>query len=804
MRRTISILMAVLIILGCTLPVLSVAETNRQKLYGSVENEAGSRNGNKTDVANNGQISLVTPPNGAKSKQAADLNEALNVPGGDLQFEIMDYPDYGFYPWIVDGDCAKSESGPVGIYGVAQATVSTYVDAKEGKGVTFRFRVSCQAEEGTDWFAFFVDNSPVCVWYGEVDWTDYSYPLPAGEHELAWCYNKDDSIDEGEDAAWLDDVEIVEASLYESEHSIELDNVLNVEGGELEFYTVVEASNGYYPWIACEDYAKSTNEGVNASPYSIPPSISTMTTTVVAQQGDVLTFRYRVSSEEKMDLLRFYVDGERIERWSGEIDWSVYIYELEAGEHEFKWEYDKDWSQHIGEDAAYIDDVSVASAQAVTGIEIQPTASVPACRRLTLEWKVLPDTAFNRNVSFSSSDESIVTVDENGVITGISEGEAQVCVTTEDGGYTAYCTVTVTEAVPPVDIYGFMYARKEDDTEGYYRDMYEWCKFNDVYPEDVTMFGLMPGYEYDLVLCAIQVGDTVYGYDYNGRFFKLDFELLQIGEVYVEYLNCNVTGDESFYPTEMAYDYSTGKAYVINMMTTLWEVDLETGDLDLDSGKTIDGIIPNPGQDTSALAVGFAIDLDGNAYIMLAGMGLAMGGNGCARFASFDLETAEFTVIAQTDVEAYQEQSMCFDYNTGKLYWSQFNTVYGNEPMQLYLVDTETAQLECLGNITQYGAEILGMFIPYDNTEVPPEITPAPVTPTPEPTQTPVVPPETEEPTQTPVIPPETEEPTATEMPTIPTESPAPSVPPTGTLSLMGIGIVSLIAGAAITARRKK
>lgn len=62
---------------------------------------------------------------------------------------------------------------------------------------------------------------------------------------------------------------------------------------------------------------------------------------VDAKEGDVLTFRYKVSSEKKMDLLRFYLDGERLESWSGEVDWATFILALEAGPHELRWEYDK-------------------------------------------------------------------------------------------------------------------------------------------------------------------------------------------------------------------------------------------------------------------------------------------------------------------------------------------------------------------------------------------------------------------------------------------------------------------------------
>ena len=109
--------------------------------------------------------------------------------------------------------------------------------------------------------------------------------------------------------------------------------------------------------------------------------------------------------------------------------------------------------------------------------------------------------------------------------------------------------------------------------------------------------------------------------------------------------------------------------------------------------------------------LGFSIDLDGNAYVMLAGMGAQWGGNGCSRLASLDLETGEYTVIGQTTAECYQEQSMCFDHNSGKLYWAQFNTMYDQE-IELYIVDTETAELKDCGQIGGFGAEILGMFIP--------------------------------------------------------------------------------------------
>jgi hypothetical protein len=61
---------------------------------------------------------------------------------------------------------------------------------------------------------------------------------------------------------------------------------------------------------------------------------------------------------------------------------------------------------------------------------------------------VLPENAANKNVSWSSSDESVATVDAYGNVDGIASGSATITATTEDGGFTATCEVTVNNAFP--------------------------------------------------------------------------------------------------------------------------------------------------------------------------------------------------------------------------------------------------------------------------------------------------------------------------------------------------------------------
>ena len=62
----------------------------------------------------------------------------------------------------------------------------------------------------------------------------------------------------------------------------------------------------------------------------------------------------------------------------------------------------------------------------------------------TLIATVYPSNATNKNVSWSSSNPNIAFVNENGVVTANGIGTATVTVTTDDGGFTAECTVTVT------------------------------------------------------------------------------------------------------------------------------------------------------------------------------------------------------------------------------------------------------------------------------------------------------------------------------------------------------------------------
>jgi len=79
---------------------------------------------------------------------------------------------------------------------------------------------------------------------------------------------------------------------------------------------------------------------------------------------------------------------------------------------------------------------------AVTGVTIPSTGSVGVNNSITLAATILPANATNKTVTWSTSDAAVASVNQNGVVTGISAGTAKIVATTQDGAKTASSTIT--------------------------------------------------------------------------------------------------------------------------------------------------------------------------------------------------------------------------------------------------------------------------------------------------------------------------------------------------------------------------
>ena len=98
--------------------------------------------------------------------------------------------------------------------------------------------------------------------------------------------------------------------------------------------------------------------------------------------------------------------------------------------------------------------VTASGTVGVTGVSLDKNAlSIKQGDTSSLVATVSPSGASNKNVTWSSSNTNVATV-SNGTVTGVAPGNATITVTTQDGGYTATCSVTVTKKLSSISVSG--------------------------------------------------------------------------------------------------------------------------------------------------------------------------------------------------------------------------------------------------------------------------------------------------------------------------------------------------------------
>ncbi|MBR4391254.1 MAG: T9SS type A sorting domain-containing protein [Bacteroidales bacterium] len=94
--------------------------------------------------------------------------------------------------------CAKSSS--INDY----ETSALFITVEVGTASEMSFYYKVSSEANYDKLHFKIDNVEKDNWSGEVGWTQASYPLTPGTHQLRWEYTKDVSLQSGYDCAWID------------------------------------------------------------------------------------------------------------------------------------------------------------------------------------------------------------------------------------------------------------------------------------------------------------------------------------------------------------------------------------------------------------------------------------------------------------------------------------------------------------------------------------------------------------------------------------------------------------------------
>ena len=176
---------------------------------------------------------------------------------------------------------------------------------------TFSFRYIVSSEENSDYLIVFVDDQEIERFSGEKWYETYELPLPdKGRHIIKWMYRKDSNGNTaGNDYAcvWFEGIEKIMCDGY--------------------------SMNMVYPWAV--DY---TEWGIKTG--EISEGDTTSFSKIITEVGE-FSFRWKTSSEEGSDWLRYYINGELKGELSGITDWNDVTVSCNAGD-EITWEYSKD------------------------------------------------------------------------------------------------------------------------------------------------------------------------------------------------------------------------------------------------------------------------------------------------------------------------------------------------------------------------------------------------------------------------------------------------------------------------------
>ena len=132
-----------------------------------------------------------------------DIDEALNVQGGELAFE-----NHMLLPWITEevGGRLYAKSDIAGVDNCT-TSFSTTVNMVAGDELSFDWKVSSEADY--DYLFFYANGEEVEKISGNRNWATYTWTAPSdGEYTFEWSYVKDPYTGEGSDCGYVDNVAV--------------------------------------------------------------------------------------------------------------------------------------------------------------------------------------------------------------------------------------------------------------------------------------------------------------------------------------------------------------------------------------------------------------------------------------------------------------------------------------------------------------------------------------------------------------------------------------------------------------------
>jgi hypothetical protein len=126
-------------------------------------------------------------------------------------YETGDFTNYAWvndpvYPWVIDNanifEGVHSSKSGAGLPDGEVSHLNINIDVTAPGDISFFKFVSSEAY---DYLQFYIDGNKQGEWSGiDNAWSFVSFPVTVGNHDFEWEYDKDASVSDGQDCAWID------------------------------------------------------------------------------------------------------------------------------------------------------------------------------------------------------------------------------------------------------------------------------------------------------------------------------------------------------------------------------------------------------------------------------------------------------------------------------------------------------------------------------------------------------------------------------------------------------------------------
>lgn len=168
--------------------------------------------------------------------------------------ETFETGDFSLYDWQFSGSTnwtIVNEGAYAGTYCAQSGSIShsqqtdliLTIDILADGEISFYRKVS--SENNWDWLRFYIDNVQKGEWSGDAAWNQEAYPVTTGTHTFKWSYQKDGSVSNGSDCAWVDNIQFPPTNVILSLDPV-IDLQANVNGSDVNLtWNAPEGATAY-------------------------------------------------------------------------------------------------------------------------------------------------------------------------------------------------------------------------------------------------------------------------------------------------------------------------------------------------------------------------------------------------------------------------------------------------------------------------------------------------------------------------------------------------------------------------------